>query len=136
MQLVGKLWWQTLGDESEVTKFRCPRRRMLSPRWEPSIIEITLWHGCSLINMLHIFSCSLDELAKILDRKLLLTETEIEMFLENSCTFYEGQIILLKGAIMQKRFWKLHLKSEFWILRILELFVRKVCIFLKKWATC
>ena len=62
--------------------------------------------------MLHIFSCSLDELAKILDRKFLLTETEIEMFLQNSCTFYEGQIILLKGTIMQI----LEITFEKWIL--------------------
>ena len=31
------LWRRTLGDESEATKFRCPRRWMSSPRWEPSI---------------------------------------------------------------------------------------------------
>ena len=62
--------------------------------------------------MLHIFSCSLDELAKILDRKLLLTETEIEMFLENSCTFYEGQIKLLKGTLMKI----LKITFEKWIL--------------------
>ena len=47
------------------------------------------------------FSFSLDELSKIFDHKLLLTEAETEMFLENSCTFYEGQIILLKGTLMK-----------------------------------
>ena len=37
IQLVGMLWRQTLGDESEATKFRRPRRWMSSPRWEASI---------------------------------------------------------------------------------------------------
>ena len=38
----------------------------------------------------------LGELSKILDRKHFLTEAAIEMFLENSCTFYGRQIIPLK----------------------------------------
>ena len=37
---------------------------------------------------------SLSELCKVLD-EILLTEAAIEMFLENSRTFYERQIILL-----------------------------------------
>ena len=36
-QLVGMLWQRTLGDESEAIKFRCPRRQMWSPQWEPSL---------------------------------------------------------------------------------------------------
>ena len=58
------------------------------------------------------FSFSLDELSKIFDHKLLLTEAETEMFLENSCTFYEGQIILLKGTLMKI----LKITFEKWIL--------------------
>ena len=38
---------------------------------------------------------SLGELYEILDHRLLLTEAIIEIFLENSCTFYDRQIILL-----------------------------------------
>ena len=38
-QLVGMLWWQTLGDESEVIKFHHPRQQMWSLQWEPSLID-------------------------------------------------------------------------------------------------
>ena len=37
---------------------------------------------------------SLGELSKILDHRLTLTEAAIEIFLENSYTFYDRQIIL------------------------------------------
>ena len=39
---------------------------------------------------------SLGKLYKILEHSLLLTEAATPMFLENKCTFYDRQIILLK----------------------------------------
>lgn len=39
---------------------------------------------------------SLGKLSKILEHILLLTEAPTSMFLENKCTFYDRQIILLK----------------------------------------
>ena len=44
---------------------------------------------------------SLGELYKILDHELFLTEAVIEMFLENICTFYERQIILLNSYLKE-----------------------------------
>ena len=38
---------------------------------------------------------SLSELYEILDHRLLLTEAIIEIFLENSCKFYDRHIVLL-----------------------------------------
>ena len=32
-----------------------PCRSMISINWLCNVIEITLWHGCSLVNLLHIF---------------------------------------------------------------------------------
>ena len=43
---------------------------------------------------------SLGELSKVLDHRHFLGETAIEMFLENSCTFYGRQIILLNIVIL------------------------------------
>ena len=45
MQVVGMLWRQTLGDESDGTKFRRPSRWMSSPQWEPSINDADMKHG-------------------------------------------------------------------------------------------
>ena len=44
---------------------------------------------------------SLSELSKILDHRRLLTEAAMEMFLENSCMFYERQIILLNIDLLR-----------------------------------
>ena len=44
---------------------------------------------------------SLGELSKILVHKLSLTEAVTEMFLENSCTFYDREIILLNIVLLR-----------------------------------
>ena len=61
--------------------------------------ERTFLKNCSIRNIfLQCFIAvrvleSVGDISKILDHKLLLTETDTKMLLENSCTFYDRQII-------------------------------------------
>ena len=68
---------------------------------------------------------SYEELSKILDHRLLLTEAAIEIILENICTFYDRQILLLKDTMKAFDDFKNKQKSVwcnvFWYL--------KLCIF-------
>ena len=57
-QVVEMLWQRTLGDESEATKFRRPRRWMSSLRWEPSIN--LLWNSFLLMRSLIQFAKSIN----------------------------------------------------------------------------
>ena len=43
---------------------------------------------------------SLGELSQILDLRLTIAEVAIEIFLENSCTFYDRQIILTNIVLL------------------------------------
>ena len=47
---------------------------------------------------------SLGVLYKILDLRVLVTETAIEMFLENGSTFYNSQIILLNIVLQRSSY--------------------------------